>query len=744
MMQVGLELVRQSSTTRPLHAVDELPSVRLLQTSLSQTCPALRLLASELKRSSEQYAPLYAGPGGSDGDDEAVGPAATSLPDPNAVTAYLCHEVHLRASLTPEEETRLLGRRRHDRPSSSGRVMPLDGSMEINEQDCPVHSTAVKSHEAALMGLMRFEPPSDMAADLPLNTELLNATNLGQQMVGQLEKSLLAYQGLPIPSLVLPMNTTAAHLRIRAEKVTQQRRQVEKFVLEGLTTLPGKDKKSDWHSVGFALLRLGELQPSPCLYDLMYLALDDSHARRLNPFLSQQAREALQRCSVLWLSLCVLEDQLQRLCQHCDAQDEAALKQELQAKRDWDPHTYVQWLVYEVENRLKIRPMQATVAELLVQNIKDQEEGKAHTGKVVRMNMGEGKTRVILPLLLLHPHRGKRLLRLHFLSQLLGDAVDHLHAQLCRSVLHRKLGLLPFHRQTCLSPNQARVLCASLAYLQRSGGALCITPEHRLSMGLKILELRQQAKNSMEPSELSKGLESLLDDVEYVDVLDECDELLRHKYQLIYAVGSKQALPSGHLRWHAVQALCRTIKTYGRDKRTELGRLLADPQVAVWEGGQRATEAFPKLRLARGQALENVKQQLTRALAKQLLKDPPYEFEWLARDEWVVSHRERVLRWVSERQAEVDEEMEAALGGEGSSRVQALLGLRGLLAFGLLLHVLQVSVVMGGQLNARGSSVFTCAYCLAVADASSGGLRHQGGWAQEPGRALPRCRHASR
>jgi hypothetical protein len=112
--------------------------------------------------------------------------------------------------------------------------------------------------------------------------------------------------------------------------------------------------------------------------------------------------------------------------------------------------------------------------------------------------------------------------------------------------------------------------------------------------------------------------------------------------------------------------------------------------------------------------LENVKQQLTRALAKQLLKDPPYEFEWLARDEWVVSHRERVLRWVSERQAEVDEEMEAALGGEGSSRVQALLGLRGLLAFGLLLHVLQVSAIVSKQFSARGSSVVTRACCLAV------------------------------
>jgi hypothetical protein len=119
--QVALELVRQCFVTRPLHPTDELPSVRLLQAKLSRTCPALTLLATELECSSQQHAPLYA-------DDGPVGPAAheedaTSQLNTSAAIAYLRQDPHLHTSLTPEEEERLLGRRRHS-VNRGGRVMP--------------------------------------------------------------------------------------------------------------------------------------------------------------------------------------------------------------------------------------------------------------------------------------------------------------------------------------------------------------------------------------------------------------------------------------------------------------------------------------------------------------------------------------------------------------------------------------------------------------------------------------------
>jgi hypothetical protein len=61
-------------------------------------------------------------------------------------------------------------------------------------------------------------------------------------------------------------------------------------------------------------------------------------------------------------------------------------------RRTWDVTHHPRWLVFEVEGRLQIRPLQYRIAQTLMDN----------PGAVVQLNMGEGKTRVILPMLALH------------------------------------------------------------------------------------------------------------------------------------------------------------------------------------------------------------------------------------------------------------------------------------------------------------------------------------------------------
>jgi hypothetical protein len=66
-------------------------------------------------------------------------------------------------------------------------------------------------------------------------------------------------------------------------------------------------------------------------------------------------------------------------------------------ERTWDVTRHPRWLVFEVEGRLQIRPLQYRIAQTLMDN----------PGAVVQLNMGEGKTRVILPMLALHWADGK-------------------------------------------------------------------------------------------------------------------------------------------------------------------------------------------------------------------------------------------------------------------------------------------------------------------------------------------------
>ena len=82
------------------------------------------------------------------------------------------------------------------------------------------------------------------------------------------------------------------------------------------------------------------------------------------------------------------------LCAH-------AMAQELNVRRVWDPAQHPRWLAFEVEGQLQIRPVQYTIARHLMQ----------HMGDVVQLNMGEGKTRVILPMLALHGADGSCVVR---------------------------------------------------------------------------------------------------------------------------------------------------------------------------------------------------------------------------------------------------------------------------------------------------------------------------------------------
>ncbi len=59
--------------------------------------------------------------------------------------------------------------------------------------------------------------------------------------------------------------------------------------------------------------------------------------------------------------------------------------------------------------------------------------------------------------------------RLNFLSALLPEAYGHLHQHLCASALHRKLLLLPFHRDVVLDASAAQAMMATVQYCKQVG-----------------------------------------------------------------------------------------------------------------------------------------------------------------------------------------------------------------------------------------------------------------------------------
>ena len=136
----------------------------------------------------------------------------------------------------------------------------------------------------------------------------------------------------------------------------------------------------------------------------------------------------------------------------------------------------------------------------------------------------------------------QRLLRITALTSLINELFDFLHRHLCASVLQRKIFTLPFHRDVQLTEEDVKMMISSMEFCSRSGGVLLVAPEHRLSLQLKWHELRLQGEHAL--CELLDQFFALPSR----DCLDESDEVLRHKYQLIYAVASPIPLPEGHER----------------------------------------------------------------------------------------------------------------------------------------------------------------------------------------------------
>jgi hypothetical protein len=343
--------------------------------------------------------------------------------------------------------------------------------------------------------------------------------------------------------------------------------------------------------------------------------------------------------------------------------DRQGIEKELQIERNWSPAQFPAWLVFEVESQIQIWPEQAAVARHLIEN-------SAH---VVQLNMGMGKTRVIIPLLILHWTYhcvDSSIPRINILPALISEADEFFHRWLTSSVFHLKLFSLPFSRDIDLNAERIRAIGSFVSLCREHSGFFLVAPEHRLSLELKINELFLAKK-----SDLATSLKGILDGTRWMDILDESDELLHHRFQLIYAYGSVEELPSGPHRWQAAQSLLRIINSSGSVR----DWMKRNPQF-VAQTTDPFDEGFRPISITSRPSLARLIPEFYFVVAEALLDEPPHDLEWM---------KDHALK----------KDILASLVDEASpsSRVMELcdeerndiLALRGLLVGGILVHCLR-------------------------------------------------------
>ena len=215
------------------------------------------------------------------------------------------------------------------------------------------------------------------------------------------------------------------------------------------------------------------------------------------------------------------------------------------------------------------RPIQAAVArEMISPNSK--------RNMSLQLNMGEGKSSVIVPLIASTLANGSNLVRI-VTPRALSNQMFQLLASRLSGLAHRPIFYVPISRR--LSMEYLGPFIHTIRDLYEDcvakGGVLVVHPDHILSLKLMHIDiLLRPPRNSedvsitgdrrQDPHQQAYELNRLQDWLAKVsrDVLDESDEILHPRYQLVYPAGEQIPVDGHPDRWTTIQHVFTRLQAH--------------------------------------------------------------------------------------------------------------------------------------------------------------------------------------
>ncbi|KAK0127299.1 hypothetical protein ONS96_006849 [Cadophora gregata f. sp. sojae] len=220
----------------------------------------------------------------------------------------------------------------------------------------------------------------------------------------------------------------------------------------------------------------------------------------------------------------------------------------------WDPVAQPDWLLLEIENNILIRQEQAEIANEMI-------SPACSTNSLMQLNMGQGKSSVIVPIVAATLADGSRLARVVVLKSL-SKQMFHLLQTKLGGLINRQIFYIPISRSLKLTSELADQIRNLYHTCKKIGGVLLVQPEHVLSFELLGLDFRLTTRNnvgmdSIAEESASTG-EAMIDTQKWLlkhsrDILDESDEILSVKFELIYTMGTQRATEFSPDRWQIIQ-----------------------------------------------------------------------------------------------------------------------------------------------------------------------------------------------
>ncbi|KAL0572352.1 hypothetical protein V5O48_009608, partial [Marasmius crinis-equi] len=207
------------------------------------------------------------------------------------------------------------------------------------------------------------------------------------------------------------------------------------------------------------------------------------------------------------------------------------------------------WFLIQADGDFLVRPIQLSVAQEMIA----PSSGK---NSLIQLNMGEGKSSVIVPMVAAALSDGNQLARVVVLKSLTRQMFSLLHQRLS-GLAGRQILYLPFSRALKIDGDEARRIHGLFEYALKTRAVVVAQPEHMLSF--KLLSINHFIGG--DPSASRPLIQTQLWLDRYArDLLDESDEILHTRYQLIYTIGNQKSVEHAPDRWMLIQQVITLVK----------------------------------------------------------------------------------------------------------------------------------------------------------------------------------------
>ncbi|KIW67043.1 hypothetical protein PV04_06320 [Phialophora macrospora] len=215
---------------------------------------------------------------------------------------------------------------------------------------------------------------------------------------------------------------------------------------------------------------------------------------------------------------------------------------------NWDPEKYSDWLLLEIDTNILIRPVQADVAFQII-------SPASGSNSVLQLNMGQGKTSTIIPLVASVLANGRSLCRVVVPKALLLQTAQLLQSRL-GGLLGRELRHVPFSRRTPYTADHLQAYAEIHGSILKCSGVIIALPEHLMSFMLSGQQrlLDRKVEEATRMIRLQRWLSRVSR-----DVFDESDFTMAVKTQLIYPSGPQVTVNGGNYRWETIQTVLRLV-----------------------------------------------------------------------------------------------------------------------------------------------------------------------------------------